>query len=170
MAKLFWIKKQEGTPEKSLSHVHYMTRLLICLVTTMPLNGWVPTACTAAGFWPKAVNYYPIDPLLPGGSASDPILSAFSCPATVVDTYQAIAGLRQFARTTTAIITYYYHYVSAHQLWYCTQAKVYWKKLCPDIRYHWEFFQKHWENLKTLPTRHLIGCQGVKMFLLKDPF
>ena len=26
------------------------------------------------------------------------------------------------------------------------------------------------ENCKTLPREHLIGCQGVKMFLLKDPF
>ena len=29
---------------------------------------------------------------------------------------------------------------------------------------------KHRENRKTLPREHLIGCQGVKMFLLKDPF
>ena len=30
--------------------------------------------------------------------------------------------------------------------------------------------EKHRENRKTLPREHLIGCQGVKMFLLKDPF
>ena len=29
---------------------------------------------------------------------------------------------------------------------------------------------KHRKNSKTLPREHLIGCQGVKMFLLKDPF
>ena len=29
---------------------------------------------------------------------------------------------------------------------------------------------KHRENRKTLPREHLLGCQGVKMFLLKDPF
>jgi hypothetical protein len=28
--------------------------------------------------------------------------------------------------------------------------------------------QKHRENRKTLPREHLIGCQGVKMFLLKE--
>ena len=30
--------------------------------------------------------------------------------------------------------------------------------------------RKHRENRKTLPREHLISCQGVKMFLLKDPF
>ena len=30
--------------------------------------------------------------------------------------------------------------------------------------------QKHCENCKTLPREHLIGCHGVKMFLIKDPF
>ena len=30
--------------------------------------------------------------------------------------------------------------------------------------------RKHSENRKTLPREHLIGCQGVKIFLLKDPF
>ena len=29
---------------------------------------------------------------------------------------------------------------------------------------------KHRENRKTLPKEHLISCQGVKMFLLKDHF
>ena len=29
---------------------------------------------------------------------------------------------------------------------------------------------KHRKNLKTLPREHIIGFQGVKMFLLKDPF
>ena len=29
---------------------------------------------------------------------------------------------------------------------------------------------KHCENRKTLPREHHISCQGVKMFLLKDPF
>ena len=29
---------------------------------------------------------------------------------------------------------------------------------------------KHRENHKMLPREHLIGCPGVKMFLLKDPF
>ena len=31
-------------------------------------------------------------------------------------------------------------------------------------------WQKISENRKTLPREHLIGCQGVKMFLLQDPF
>ena len=31
-------------------------------------------------------------------------------------------------------------------------------------------FQKAFKNHKTLPREHLIGCQGVKMFLLKNPF
>ena len=30
--------------------------------------------------------------------------------------------------------------------------------------------EKHHENRKTLPREHLIGSQGVKMFLQKDPF
>ena len=30
--------------------------------------------------------------------------------------------------------------------------------------------KKHCENCKTLPREHLIGREGVKMFLLKDPF
>ena len=30
--------------------------------------------------------------------------------------------------------------------------------------------RKHRENRKILPREHLIGCQGVKMFLLNDPF
>ena len=29
--------------------------------------------------------------------------------------------------------------------------------------------QKHRKNCKTVPREHLIGCQGVNMFLLKDP-
>ena len=29
---------------------------------------------------------------------------------------------------------------------------------------------KHCKNRKTLPREHLIGCQGVEMFLLKAPF
>ena len=29
--------------------------------------------------------------------------------------------------------------------------------------------KKHRENRKTLPREHFIGCQCVKMFLLKDP-
>ena len=28
---------------------------------------------------------------------------------------------------------------------------------------------KHCENRKTMPREHRIGCQGLKMFLLKDP-
>ena len=32
------------------------------------------------------------------------------------------------------------------------------------------FIIKHSKNCKTLPREHFIGCQGVKMFLLKDPF
>ena len=31
-------------------------------------------------------------------------------------------------------------------------------------------FLKHRENREKLPREHLIRCQGVKMFLLKDPF
>ena len=30
--------------------------------------------------------------------------------------------------------------------------------------------KKHRENCKMLPREHRIGCQGVKMFLLKDPY
>ena len=37
---------------------------------------------------------------------------------------------------------------------------------CP----HHPLFLKHNKNRKTLPREHLTGCQGVKMFLLKDPF
>ena len=32
------------------------------------------------------------------------------------------------------------------------------------------YYGKHCENRKKLPREHLIGCQGVKMFLLKDHF
>ena len=31
-------------------------------------------------------------------------------------------------------------------------------------------FLKHRKNRKTLPREHLIGCQGLKIFLLKDAF
>ena len=31
-----------------------------------------------------------------------------------------------------------------------------------------QVYVKHCENRKTLPREHLIGCQGVKLFLLKD--
>ena len=31
-------------------------------------------------------------------------------------------------------------------------------------------YKKHRENREKLPREHLIGCQGVKMFLLKDHF
>ena len=37
-------------------------------------------------------------------------------------------------------------------------------------KYWWNLQLKHRENRKTLPREHLIGCQGVKMFLLKDYF
>ena len=65
----------------------------------------VPIARTAAGLRPKAVNQYPIKPLLPGGSAWHPIGSALPSPAAVVDTLQATAGQRQMAGTTTATTT-----------------------------------------------------------------
>ena len=32
------------------------------------------------------------------------------------------------------------------------------------------YIKKHRKNRKTLPREQLFGCQGVKMFLLKDPF
>ena len=40
-----------------------------------------------------------------------------------------------------------------------------WKKEYKD-----HLVKKHCENLKTLPREHLIGCQDVKIFLLKDTF
>ena len=30
--------------------------------------------------------------------------------------------------------------------------------------------EKHRENREKLPREHLIGCQGVKILLVKDPF
>ena len=32
------------------------------------------------------------------------------------------------------------------------------------------YYTKHCKNCQTLPRDHRIGCQGVKVFLLKDPY
>ena len=59
-------------------------------------------ASMAAGFWHKAVNVSQIIPLLPGGSALDPIRSSLTCPATTIETLQATEGRRQMAGNTYA--------------------------------------------------------------------
>ena len=42
---------------------------------------------------------------------------------------------------------------------------------CDNLKYDKsQFMKKHCENRKTLPREHLIGCEGVKIFLLRDPF
>ena len=45
-----------------------------------------------------------------------------------------------------------------------------WKLFMQKCNYVWHYMYKHRKNRKTLPREHSIGCLGVKMFLLKDPF